>query len=358
MGKVISQTEASVVIAKARKAAWRIVLTNGCFDVLHRGHFETLRFAKKQGQVLFVAVNTDEAVRALKGPHRPIHKCEDRMAMVAAISGVDYVLPFGTAESPSVEPLVEALSPDVLVKGGDYAPDGVVGAALVENRGGLVIIAPKIPGVSTTESIKHLAMEIGATERPAQPWRVLVDLDGVLVDFFGSMAKALNLPWEPRDCRGEYDPGRMFALPTDLFSLFGPDFWEAADPMPDGLAILKAACDAVGRDQVWLCSSPTHESSSAMGKLRWVEKHLDIHWGRRYIFTPDKFLLANERTILIDDCDEQLRRFRGAGGCIILVPRPWNAGWNDACLASGEWVAAQLASILRSENQPLLRARP
>jgi rfaE bifunctional protein nucleotidyltransferase chain/domain len=384
MGIVISsQAELMAVVERARPRHG-IVLTNGCFDVLHRGHFETIRMAAKQGDCLIVAVNTDESIRALKGPHRPIYPLADRMFNVSQIAGVSYVVPFGTVEDPSVESLVERIRPDVLVKGGDYSLDGVVGAAVVERHGGRVVIAPKVTGASTTETLKRvqeihhrdterecveaqykngrfIAVEDSRPEpRGSASATILLDLDGVLVDFVGAMARALNLPYKPEEFKGDYDVGKHFGLRTDLFSLFGPDFWEACDWMSDGREILEVVTQAGGAENVWICSSPTHESSSPMGKLRWIEKHLDDRWARRYVFTPHKGLLARPGTILIDDSDEVVRNFEAAGGRAILVPRPWNSkwGWNVSWLSDGikvnlhstRYVQGRLKAIMATKD--------
>ncbi|MCK9570134.1 adenylyltransferase/cytidyltransferase family protein [Candidatus Pacearchaeota archaeon] len=372
MGTIIRREIVHEFVKKAWRNGQKVVLTNGCFDVLHRGHFETMKMAAKQGSCLIVGVNTDESIRVLKGPHRPVYKLEDRMFMVSQITGVDYVVPFGTAEDPSVEPLVELIRPDVLVKGGDYSPDGVVGAAVVQRYGGRVVIAPKVEGASTTETISKLTIDDPGTneprmgirpedqlagickaraadcERESPPLLALVDLDGVLVDFVGAMAKALNVPYRPDQIRGEYDVGKIFGLKTDLFSLFGPDFWEACDWMRDGQAILQTVIRAVGEDHVWICSSPTHESSSPMGKLRWIEKHLDDRWARRYIFTPHKDLLAKPGTILVDDSDAVIDAFRKVGGQAVRVARPWNCEWPIAGQAL-DYLAEDLKRV-NSEN--------
>jgi rfaE bifunctional protein nucleotidyltransferase chain/domain len=369
MGMICTQEDLRRYLRGATGNDLTVVLTNGCFDLFHAGHLQTLRFAKKQGDLLVVAVNTDESIRTLKGPHRPIHKLQDRMEHLAELACVDYVVPFGTAADPSVEPLVALLKPDVLVKGGDYTRGTVVGGAVVEHHGGRVVIAPIVPGASTTGTITAMGRDttpdlrtiadiptvpgalddsprtkgdsvgfwkeedISATggATPAASTRAqlaLVDLDGVLVDFFGSMARALNLPWEPEECRGEYDPGKIFGVPTDLFSLFGPDFWEAAGWMPDGREIWSTVLRLFGEENVYLCSSPTHESSSPMGKLRWIERNLDAQWSRRYIFTPCKSILATNETYLIDDCYEVVAAFCHRGGRGVLVPRPWNVLWD------------------------------
>ncbi len=124
-----------------------VVFTNGCFDVLHRGHVEYLMGARALGDVLVVGLNSDDSVRRLKGPGRPVNPVEDRAFVLAGLAAVDYVTVF---DEDTPRELIAALLPDVLVKGGDYTRDTVVGAGEVEAAGGRVVIAPLVPGRSTT----------------------------------------------------------------------------------------------------------------------------------------------------------------------------------------------------------------
>lgn len=141
--------------ASAWRAAQRgsVVFTNGVFDILHPGHVELLVRARQAGDSLLVAVNSDASVRRLKGPGRPVRSAAERAFMVAALEAVDAVTVF---EEDTPATLVRALQPDVLVKGGDYTIDTVVGAADVLARGGEVIIVPLLPGYSTTGLISML----------------------------------------------------------------------------------------------------------------------------------------------------------------------------------------------------------
>lgn len=136
-----------------RPRSERVVFTNGCFDILHRGHVEYLYAARALGDRLVVAVNTDDSVRRLKGDDRPIVPLDDRMYVLAGLGCVDAVTPF---HEDTPRELLAALLPDVLVKGGDYAPDQVVGAREVREAGGEVIILPFIEGRSTTGIIRRL----------------------------------------------------------------------------------------------------------------------------------------------------------------------------------------------------------
>jgi len=130
-----------------RQRGGRVVFTNGCFDLLHRGHVHYLSQAADLGDVLVIGLNTDASVRRLKGEHRPINDETGRAEVLAALSFVDFVIPFD--EDTPLE-LIRCLCPDVLVKGGDYLPDQVVGAGFVEGRGGQVVIIPFLPDYSTS----------------------------------------------------------------------------------------------------------------------------------------------------------------------------------------------------------------
>ena len=130
----------------------RIVFTNGCFDLLHRGHVEYLHAARELGDILIVGLNSDHSVRRLKGPPRPVNPAEDRAYVLAALAAVDAVTVFNE-DTPAA--LIRGLLPDVLIKGGDYQADDVVGADEVRAAGGQVVIAPLVPGRSTTELLRR-----------------------------------------------------------------------------------------------------------------------------------------------------------------------------------------------------------
>ena len=124
-----------------------VVFTNGVFDLLHRGHADLLATARAAGDYLIVGVNSDDSVRRLKGPGRPLNSAEDRAHVVAALAAVDAVVIFDE-DTPLA--LITALTPDVLVKGGDYTESTIVGASEVRARGGQVIVVPLTPRQSTT----------------------------------------------------------------------------------------------------------------------------------------------------------------------------------------------------------------
>lgn len=128
----------------------RIVFTNGCFDILHAGHVMYLEAARELGDVLVVGLNSDDSVRRLKGPARPINGADDRARVLAALRCVDHVVEF-TQDTPL--DVITTLLPDVLVKGGDYTRHTVVGADVVEEHGGRVEIIPLLKGRSTTSII-------------------------------------------------------------------------------------------------------------------------------------------------------------------------------------------------------------
>jgi D-beta-D-heptose 7-phosphate kinase/D-beta-D-heptose 1-phosphate adenosyltransferase len=136
-----------------RRRGRRVVFTNGCFDLLHRGHVTYLSRAKALGDVLVVGVNSDDSVRALKGPERPINGLEDRMEVLAALSCVDLVVPFAER---TPERLIEQVRPDVFVKGGDYTLEMLPEASLVERLGGHVQILSYVDDRSTTGLIDRI----------------------------------------------------------------------------------------------------------------------------------------------------------------------------------------------------------
>jgi rfaE bifunctional protein nucleotidyltransferase chain/domain len=151
--KVKSLDELKVLIAAAKTDGEIVVFTNGCFDLLHRGHIHLLREAKALGDLLVVAVNTDRSVKTIKGPARPIISETDRLELIAALEMVDYAILFDEADPCKV---ISVLRPDVLVKGGDWPAEGVVGRDLVQEYGGKVVSVPYLQGFSTTEIIAKI----------------------------------------------------------------------------------------------------------------------------------------------------------------------------------------------------------
>jgi len=138
----------------ARPRSNKLVFTNGCFDILHRGHVEYLHAARELGDALVVAINTDDSVRRLKGERRPVNTEMDRAIVLAGLGCVDAVTFF---EEDTPRDLISVLLPDVLVKGGDYTPEQVVGREEVEAAGGHVAIIPLVPGISTTRILERVS---------------------------------------------------------------------------------------------------------------------------------------------------------------------------------------------------------
>ena len=151
MGDVLSLDDAMRRRAASRGRDQIFVFTNGCFDILHPGHIALLAEARLQGHFLMVGINSDRSVRALKGKGRPVQAEADRAEVLAAIRHVDGVVVFDE-ETP--ERLIDALKPNVLVKGGDYAPDQVVGREIVERAGGRVHIVPLVEGKNSSGLIE------------------------------------------------------------------------------------------------------------------------------------------------------------------------------------------------------------
>jgi len=150
---VVDARTLATALAGQRRDGSRVVFTNGCFDVLHRGHVRYLDQARSLGDLLVVAVNSDDSVRRLKGPDRPVNPVEDRVAVLAALSCVDYVVVF-EEDSPST--LIEAVRPDIYVKGGDYPPEMVPEAPLVRRLGGQVHTLGYVPDRSTSAIIDRI----------------------------------------------------------------------------------------------------------------------------------------------------------------------------------------------------------
>jgi D-beta-D-heptose 7-phosphate kinase/D-beta-D-heptose 1-phosphate adenosyltransferase len=132
-----------------------VVFTNGCFDVIHRGHIEFLKFCKSQGDIVVVGLNSDSSVKKVKGPDRPINNQNDRGAVLAALDTVDYISVF---DEPTPLNMIKKVKPDVLVKGQDWADKGVVGHEFVESYGGRVVLAPLVEGKSSTATIAKMKM--------------------------------------------------------------------------------------------------------------------------------------------------------------------------------------------------------
>lgn len=153
MAKVVDRQTLLAERERLRHEGKRVVFTNGCFDLLHLGHIRLLQHAKSLGDVLVVGINSDRSTREVKGPLRPIVDERERSEILAALEAVDYVTVF---DEPTPRELVQALLPDVLVKGGDWPLDEIVGRAEVEAAGGQVVSLPYLNGHSTSRIIERI----------------------------------------------------------------------------------------------------------------------------------------------------------------------------------------------------------
>jgi D-beta-D-heptose 7-phosphate kinase/D-beta-D-heptose 1-phosphate adenosyltransferase len=151
--KVKSLGELKGITASAKTNGKIVVFTNGCFDLLHRGHIYLLREAKALGDLLVVAINSDSSVKAIKGPTRPILAETDRLELIASMEMVNYVLLF---DEPDPYKIISVLHPNILVKGGDWPAEEVVGGDIVQANGGKVVVIPYLKGFSTTEIIAKI----------------------------------------------------------------------------------------------------------------------------------------------------------------------------------------------------------
>ncbi|EDY86229.1 bifunctional protein HldE [gamma proteobacterium HTCC5015] len=150
---VVSEESLVSLIERARSNGERVVMTNGCFDILHSGHVAYLSQAAALGDRLIVAVNSDDSVKRLKGPERPVNGLDQRMAVLSGLESVDWVVPF-SEDTP--QRLIEACLPDVLVKGGDYQPEDIAGGAAVQANGGEVRVLDFVDGCSTSRIIEDI----------------------------------------------------------------------------------------------------------------------------------------------------------------------------------------------------------
>ena len=151
--KVRGLLELVEIVRERRALGHRVVFTNGCFDLLHRGHTRLLQQARELGDLLIVGLNSDASVRRVKGPSRPVLQEEERAEMLSALASVDYVVFF---DDPDPGSTIAALQPDVLAKCADWAKDQIVGRETVEGRGGRVVTIPLVEGSSTSGIIDRI----------------------------------------------------------------------------------------------------------------------------------------------------------------------------------------------------------
>jgi D-beta-D-heptose 7-phosphate kinase/D-beta-D-heptose 1-phosphate adenosyltransferase len=157
VGQMLTVDEMTRERERLTEAGQRLVFTNGCFDILHTGHVTYLEFARSQGDALVIGLNSDTSVRRNKGPKRPINSQEDRARVLLSLRAVDYVVVFDDDEP---RPIIEAILPDVLVKGSDWA-HYVSGRDVVEAHGGKVVLADMVEGQSTTGTIERIVAAYG-----------------------------------------------------------------------------------------------------------------------------------------------------------------------------------------------------
>ncbi len=160
--KILPIDLAYEIVDQLKRTGKRVVFTNGCFDLLHPGHTRYLAAARKLGDVLIVALNSDRSVHALKGPGRPILPENERAEILAALESVNYVTIF---DDPTPRAIIALMLPHVLIKGGDWGPTEIVGRAEVEGAGGQVITIPSVPGYSTSSLIQAALKTFGSASR-------------------------------------------------------------------------------------------------------------------------------------------------------------------------------------------------
>lgn len=151
--KIKNKNQIKNISVRLKARGKKIVFTNGCFDILHRGHIEYLKKAKSLGDVLVVGLNTDTSVKRLKGENKPVNKQADRAAVLAALETVDYVV-FFSQDTPFE--LIKIVKPDILVKGADWHKNKIIGADFVKSYGGKVATVPYLAGYSTSSLLKRL----------------------------------------------------------------------------------------------------------------------------------------------------------------------------------------------------------
>ena len=153
LSKVMTAEKLAARLDEARKSGKKVVFTNGCFDILHAGHVRYLAAAGAEGDLLVVGMNSDASVRLIKGDKRPVVRQEHRAEVLASLDCVDYVVLF---DAPQPLELIQALKPDVLVKGEDWTPETIVGSDFVKSSGGQVVRISLVPEISTSRIIEKI----------------------------------------------------------------------------------------------------------------------------------------------------------------------------------------------------------
>lgn len=161
--KILALKDLAKVRARLRREGKTVVFTNGCFDLIHGGHIRLFRQAKRHGDVLVVALNSDASIRKLKGPARPVFPLRERLEILSAVADIDYVTWF-CEDTP--RKIIAALLPDILVKGGDWGAGEIVGRKEVEAAGGKVVRVPYLPGHSSTSLIDRIRTQFREAKDP------------------------------------------------------------------------------------------------------------------------------------------------------------------------------------------------
>lgn len=151
--KILSPRALAAAVRRLHRRGRRVVFANGCFDLLHVGHVTLLERARRMGDALVVAINSDRSVRTVKGKHRPIMSQRERARLLAALASVDYVTVF---DEPTPIRLIQLVQPDILVKGADWSAGHIVGREVVAKRGGRVVRIPLVSGYSTTRLLDRI----------------------------------------------------------------------------------------------------------------------------------------------------------------------------------------------------------
>ena len=153
LSKILTAEKLSARLDEAHKSEKKVVFTNGCFDILHAGHVRYLAAARAEGDLLVVGMNSDASVRLIKGEKRPVIRQDHRAEVLASLGCVDYVVLY---DAPHPLELIQALKPDVLVKGADWTPETIIGSDFVKSKGGSVVRISLVPEISTTRIIETI----------------------------------------------------------------------------------------------------------------------------------------------------------------------------------------------------------
>ena len=155
--KIKAASKLKAILSSFKKQGKKIVFTNGCFDILHKGHIKLFKKAKSLGDILVVAINSDSSIKKIKGQKRPINSARDRAVVLSAIHFIDFITSFNEVDPARI---IRKLNPDVLVKGGDWGKEEIIGSKYVESKGGKVYSIPLARGYSTSRIIETIAKRV------------------------------------------------------------------------------------------------------------------------------------------------------------------------------------------------------